>query len=778
MMRLFLLSLSFVFSLVIFQSGFLLKRKELHMLSKCSDAKLPHSECWMQRQFKKVVVLLVDALRYDFLDPPENDTPRSFFRGHMPGVKKLIERGAAIGLLLADPPTTTLQRIKAISTGTLPTFIDAGDNFAPSAHINEDNIFFQARNKNLNVTFMGDNTWTSLYPDVFTRAHPFDSFDIHDLNTVDAVVKELLHDELLSQSPADLIVAHVLGVDHCGHKYGPNHIQMTNQLRKVDEIILETANQLFDDDLLVVLGDHGMTSTGDHGGDSDDETHAGLLVFSPGRKFPPLQDGLRQIDLVPSLALLLGLPIPFSNLGIVIESVFPQNLTEQAIALNYEQIRRFANSYAAANPSFEISEIIVRDATNAVEQLRIMHRLQASLRAAWTQFDLSLMRIGLLSFVETLLFTMSSRSLSAAQSVVRSGCLLLQLSVIFGGSNDSPAVPLLLAVLPLSALHSITSLISGLLSLRLSSFSTLFAYLCVILHSFSFLSNSYIVYESHVVRFVTQSILLVCFVEKAASAISDRKAVVRTTSPLQAVLSRCNTWDLGVLILSLLLLRFEPIFHRCREEEVGCQQYLPLELITSLSSDALFWRFILATGAIYSLNFFIGSILPKDLPNSIRIARALSWPCHAFITLYHLIQIAPQAEAMQKRVETMSIALALSVYAISAIAIICEYVGTKATYGRAAYLCFVHTICWPLLLLLGDGLQPSFIGFLIILYGSVHLSNEAVLPPLLSLLIPLGFYLTGHSPTLSNIPWQAAFVGIPESLLTSVYHITRREERL
>ncbi|KIH48086.1 hypothetical protein ANCDUO_21848 [Ancylostoma duodenale] len=50
--------------------------------------------------------------------------------------------------------------------------------------------------------------------------------------------------------------------------------------------------------------------------------------------------------------------------------------------------------------------------------MRTMHRLQASLRAAWTQFDLSLMRLGVLSFVETLLFTISSRPLSAAQSVV------------------------------------------------------------------------------------------------------------------------------------------------------------------------------------------------------------------------------------------------------------------------------------------------------------------------------------------------------------------------
>ncbi|KHJ76942.1 hypothetical protein OESDEN_23438 [Oesophagostomum dentatum] len=130
---------------------------------------------------------------------------------------------------------------------------------------------------------------------MFTQTYPYDSFDINDLNTVDAAVKELLRDEMTSHSPADLIVAHVLGVDHCGHKYGPNHIQMSVQLRK---------------------------------------------VFSPGHVLPPLPAGLRQIDLVPTLSLLLGLPIPFSNLGIVVESLFPPHLAEQAVALNFEQVRR------------------------------------------------------------------------------------------------------------------------------------------------------------------------------------------------------------------------------------------------------------------------------------------------------------------------------------------------------------------------------------------------------------------------------------------------------
>ncbi|KAK6034105.1 hypothetical protein COOONC_28393, partial [Cooperia oncophora] len=167
---------------------------------------------------------------------------------------------------------------------------------------------------------------TSLYPDVFSRSHPFDSFDINDLNTVDDAVRELLREELRSPQVSDFVIAHVIGVDHCGHKYGPDHYQMASTLRKIDDIIVETANVLSTGDLLIVLGDHGMTTSGDHGGDSDDETQAGLLFYWVFVLFcnysitlrdrqraviVALPNGLHQIDLVPTLSLLLGLPIPF-----------------------------------------------------------------------------------------------------------------------------------------------------------------------------------------------------------------------------------------------------------------------------------------------------------------------------------------------------------------------------------------------------------------------------------------------------------------------------------
>ena len=44
--------------------------------------------------------------------------------------------------------------------------------------------------------------------------------------------------------------------------------------------IMRTVTHLPDDCLLLVFGDHGMTSGGDHGGDSPQELNAALFAYS------------------------------------------------------------------------------------------------------------------------------------------------------------------------------------------------------------------------------------------------------------------------------------------------------------------------------------------------------------------------------------------------------------------------------------------------------------------------------------------------------------------
>ncbi|XP_066150813.1 GPI ethanolamine phosphate transferase 3 [Euwallacea fornicatus] len=274
----------------------------------------------------RVVVLIVDALRYDFtVFDGKNKNPLSY-ENKIPVIKEILDKhpqSSKLYKFIADPPTTTMQRVKALTTGSLPTFIDAGSNFATSA-IDEDNIIDQILMQNGKIVFMGDDTWTSLYPQRFIRNYPYPSFDVWDLDTVDNGVKSHLFSELI-QKDWNLLIGHFLGVDHCGHRYGPNHPEMGRKLREINEVIRKVAETMDDNSLLFVIGDHGMTSTGDHGGESLDEISAAMFVYSKRHLLPIDHNriNVKQVDLVPTLSALLGIPTPFQNLGILIPSALP-----------------------------------------------------------------------------------------------------------------------------------------------------------------------------------------------------------------------------------------------------------------------------------------------------------------------------------------------------------------------------------------------------------------------------------------------------------------------
>ena len=64
--------------------------------------------------------------------------------------------------IYADPPTTTMQRIKAITTGSLPTFVEFSENFGAGAII-EDNFINRINDAYpKSVVFAGDDTWEQL----------------------------------------------------------------------------------------------------------------------------------------------------------------------------------------------------------------------------------------------------------------------------------------------------------------------------------------------------------------------------------------------------------------------------------------------------------------------------------------------------------------------------------------------------------------------------------------------------------------------------------------
>ena len=213
--------------------------------------------CWHPKSFDKAVVILVDALRYDFTVPFQakaGDEQPHYFHNALPVLYETSVRHPENALLLpfiADPPTTTLQRLKGLTTGTLPVFLDAGSNFAGTA-IDEDNLIEQLYNAGKKVVHLGDDTWHSLFPGYFepNLTHKYDSFNVWDLFTVDNGVNEHLFPLLESSMSGrwDVIIGHYLGVDHAGHRYGPDHPAMTDKLKEMNGVIQRIIDALDDKD--------------------------------------------------------------------------------------------------------------------------------------------------------------------------------------------------------------------------------------------------------------------------------------------------------------------------------------------------------------------------------------------------------------------------------------------------------------------------------------------------------------------------------------------------
>ncbi|MCJ1403816.1 mannose-ethanolamine phosphotransferase gpi13 [Xylographa trunciseda] len=634
-----------------FTKGFLLTRLVLDDKSEClmPPLKVSHTSsisegCWHPKQFDKAIVIIIDALRYDFTVPHEGKSQH--FHNTLTVLSETAVKQPHNAFLLpfiADPPTTTLQRLKGLTTGTLPTFIDAGANFAGTA-IEEDNLVSQLREANKTLVHLGDDTWHSLFPGYFNAnlTHAYDSFNAWDLHTVDDGVTEhllpLLAPELVNKW--DVLFAHFLGVDHAGHRYGPNHPAMTAKLLQMDVILRQLIESLDDQTLLVVMGDHGMDAKGDHGGESDDEVEAALWMYSKKGIFgrskteyvnPPAtakERAVAQIDLVPTLSLLLGMPIPFNNLGAPIEEAFIGSSEPQwqnlAIvnALTGAQIHKYQDEYTQARGLDEDTTSLVQEtwlkAINHWVRLRFGRQstitdLQATYaafsdyqienlrvcRSLWASFDIPsmLQGIGILSF--TLVSVIAFAKSSFGDKVDDVPLLLrnIGLGILVGapiGYLLSLVIPDTFGVDGLAFGSAVGGLIGHGLAFWQSQAKTfisnsmsLWDWMAIIFtlsQSIGFASNSYTIWEDEILLFFLNSF-----------------AVVATAASLRQI----NTTDriLGTYhsLLFLVLTRIASLSRLCREEQMPyCRSTY---YASATSSTSATWQLL--------ISYIVAILLPE-----------------------------------------------------------------------------------------------------------------------------------------------------------------------
>jgi ethanolamine phosphate transferase 2 subunit G len=393
--------------------------------------------------FDKVIFMVVDALRSDFVYSSES---QFLF------TQSLIRSGAAVPFDgHASPPTITMPRIKAITTGSVPSFLDVVLNFAESDTTStlghQDSWLAQSKAKpGTKLVMYGDDTWLKLFPGFFDRSDGTTSFFVSDFTEVDQNVTRHVPVEL-ARTDWSVMVLHYLGLDHIGHKSGPRSINMAPKQREMDTIVEDIYHAMeksahLKSSLLILCGDHGMNEAGNHGGSSSGEVNAALTFISP--KFQAVYEGfdsprastfeysfydkVEQSDIAPTLASLLGFPIPLNSLGIVIPTLLElwpqasdkldllvanaQQIAEVAHATYPEAFKKFSSSQACASANSDAEFLScawfeTQNAFQAVKQselstpqamsltLRFLKSAQDLLSGTASNYDLSKMAAGI-----------------------------------------------------------------------------------------------------------------------------------------------------------------------------------------------------------------------------------------------------------------------------------------------------------------------------------------------------------------------------------------------
>ncbi|CAF1160553.1 unnamed protein product [Adineta ricciae] len=267
---------------------------------------------------RRVIIILIDALRSDYI----------FNRNHsfyLRSIGKLEEEKKALSIKLrTHTPTVTLPRLKAILTGTIPSFWDVLFNYNSSS-LEIDNLLFQYKKKypEKKIVFYGDDTWLKLFPHgIFSRSYGLQSFFVSDFKEIDINVTRGLYAELDQREQWDLLIVHYLGLDHIGHAYGAFNSFVQDKLTEMDEMIEYVYSKVDSNDVILITGDHGMIDQGGHGGSSNEEIFVPAVFISKGfQEIYRDENEYFQIDLTPTLSALLEIAIPFNNLGILIENV-------------------------------------------------------------------------------------------------------------------------------------------------------------------------------------------------------------------------------------------------------------------------------------------------------------------------------------------------------------------------------------------------------------------------------------------------------------------------
>ncbi|KAG0235816.1 Glycosyl phosphatidyl inositol anchor synthesis [Actinomortierella wolfii] len=303
---------------------------------------------------KRLVLFVADGLRADKLYQFHPEGEKRELVTKAPFLRSVIENEGSWGVSHTRVPTESRPGHVAIIAGFYEdvSAVTKGWQMNP---VDFDSVFNQS-----------EHTWSFGSPDILpmfahgasnpdridTIMYPaeHEDFGSGDASVLDTWVFDKFTDlldraktdkELYNKLHSDKIVffLHLLGLDTNGHSHLPNSDIYLNNIRLVDDGIRKVTQQLkefYNDDgktAYVFTADHGMGNRGAHGDGHPDNTRTPLIAWGAGVAGPDktgkghdefsadwrldayTRNDVRQADIAPLMASLIGVNYPVNNVG-------------------------------------------------------------------------------------------------------------------------------------------------------------------------------------------------------------------------------------------------------------------------------------------------------------------------------------------------------------------------------------------------------------------------------------------------------------------------------
>ncbi|MEZ4222991.1 MAG: alkaline phosphatase family protein [Polyangiaceae bacterium] len=251
---------------------------------------------------RHLLFVVVDGLRYDVATSAAK----------MPRFAQAM-RQEAHAEVWAGQVTMTTSAILSYGTGRPGRFEQILRNLDPSPPPHN-SWLENAKVAGLSLASVGDPAWPQMY-----GAHLVDHRDDPKGASIDVDFNDQTFRDtrdLLRNDP-NVLVSHYVTPDHQGHAFGVLSQRYIEHVRGFDRKLFKLLDELPKDWTVVVTSDHGAVDSGTHGSDTPVQRRCPAFAYGPGIVRGAAPDApVPQVDLAPTLALLLGVAPPAHGQGL------------------------------------------------------------------------------------------------------------------------------------------------------------------------------------------------------------------------------------------------------------------------------------------------------------------------------------------------------------------------------------------------------------------------------------------------------------------------------